>query len=47
MMIKTKENVWTRIDNREREGDELFGNSKPKEVFERIIKADLGILPIN
>ena len=31
--------VWTRIDKREREGDELFGNSKPKEVFERIIKS--------
>lgn len=40
--VKTKENVWTRIDNREREGDELFGNSKPKEVFERIIKSGFG-----
>ncbi len=37
--MATKANVWTRIDKREREGDELFGNSKPKEVFERIIKS--------
>ena len=37
--MATKANVWTRIDKREREGDELFGNSKPKEVFERILKS--------
>lgn len=40
--VATKENVWTRIDEREREGDELFGNSKPKEVFERILKSGFG-----
>ena len=40
--VDTKENVWTRIDEREREGDELFGNSKPKEVFERILKSGFG-----
>ncbi len=37
--VQTDANVWTRIDDREREGDELFGNSKPKEVFERILKS--------